>query len=116
MGRLRYLNPFRIRDAARQIRRITGGGGPKRLRLLSVGHPAGVIVPTSRITLEVEARDGTKTKFEPELPVPWPYAWTWRLARLLKVPLVRSVEPEHVRLTLPVPHRRGPAKVKTESS
>src|SRR5262245_47051114 len=96
MSRLRYLSPFRIRAVARQVRRITGGAGRKRLRLLSVGHPAGVIVPTSRITLEVEARDGSKTRFEPELPVPWPYAWTWRLARLLNVPLVRSVEPEKV--------------------
>lgn len=110
MSRLRYLNPFRIRDAARQIRRISGGGGPRRLRLVSVGHPEGVIVPTSRITLEVEARDGTKSRFAPELPVPWPYAWTWRLARLLKVPLVRSVEPEHVRFSVPIPHRRGAAR------
>ena len=109
MNRLRYLNPFRIREAARQIRRLSGGGGPRRLRLVSVGHPQGVIVPTSRITLEVEARDGTKQRFEPELPVPWPYAWTWRLARLLNVPLVRSVEPEHVRFSVSVPHRRRPA-------
>jgi hypothetical protein len=109
MSRLRYLNPFRIRDAARQIRRISGGG-PRRLRLVSVGHPEGVIVPTSRITLAVEARDGTKTKLEPELPVPWPNAWTWRLARLLKVPLVRSVEPEHVSFSVAIPHRRGAAR------
>jgi hypothetical protein len=107
VGRLRYLNPFRIRDAARRIRRISGGGGPKRLRLVSLGHPQGLIIPSSRITLEVETRNGTKTMFQPALPVPWPYAWTWRLARLLRVPLVRSVEPEHFRFSVPVPRRNG---------
>lgn len=105
MGKLRYLNPFRLRAAARQIRSLTGGGGPKRLRLVSVGHPSGVIIPTSRITLEVETKDGSKTTFEPEVPVPWPYAWSWRLARLLNVPLVRSVEPEHFSVSLPIPRR-----------
>ena len=105
MSRLRYLNPFRIREAARQIRRVSGGGGPKRLRLVSVGHPAGIFIPTSRITLEVEARDGTKTRFEPDVPVPWPYAWTWRLAHKLGVPLVRSVEPEKLSFSVPVPRR-----------
>ncbi len=96
MGKLRYLNPCLIRDVARQIRRASGGGGPKRLRLVSVGHPRGVLIPTSRIVLELEVRDGTKTRFEPEVPVPWPYAWSWRLAHRLGVPLVRSVEPEKV--------------------
>lgn len=107
VGRLRYLNPFRIRAVARQIPQLTGGGGPRRLRLVSVGHPQGVIVPTARIVLEVEAKDGSTTKFEPEVPVPWPYAWSWRLARLLKVPLVRSVEPEHLSFSVGVPRRRA---------
>jgi hypothetical protein len=105
VSRLRDLNPFRIRDAARQIRRVSGGGGQKRLRLVSIGHPAGIFIPTSRITLEVEARDGTKTRFEPDVPVPWPYAWTWRLAHKLGVPLVRSVEPEKLSFSVPVPRR-----------
>jgi hypothetical protein len=107
VSRLRYLNPFRIRAAARQIRQLSGGGGPRRLRLVSVGHPQGVIIPTSRILLEVEAKDGSKTMLEPAVPVPWPYAWSWRLARLLRVPLVRSVQPEHFSFSLPIPRRRG---------
>lgn len=105
MSRLKYLNPFRLRAAARQLRSVSGGGGPKRLRLVSVGHPQGIVIPTARITLEVEAKDGTKTKFEPEVPVPWPYAWSWRLARLLKVPLVRSYEPERASFAVDVPRR-----------
>jgi hypothetical protein len=64
-----------------------------------------VIIPTSQIVLEVEAKDGSKTRFEPAVPVPWPYAWSWRLARLLKVPLVRSVEPEHLSFSVGVPRR-----------
>ncbi len=105
MSRLRYLNPCLIRSVARDVRRAAGGGGPKRLRLVSVGHPAGLVIPSSTVTLEVEARDGTKTRFTPELPVPWPYAWSWRLARLLRVPLVSSVEPEDLSVSVAVPRR-----------
>jgi hypothetical protein len=105
MKKLKYLNPFFIRDTARRIRELSGGGGPKRLRLVGVGHPEGLIIPTATVTLEVTAKNGKKTKFTPEVPVPWPYAWTWRLARLLKVPLVRSVEPEHLSFSVPVPRR-----------
>ena len=105
MGRLRYLNPFRIREAARQVRAISGGGGPKRLRLVSVGEPRGIVIPIARVVLEVEATNGTKARFEPGVPVPWPYAWTWRLARLLRVPLVRSFDAERFGFTVPVPRR-----------
>lgn len=38
------------------------------------------------------------------------YLNPFRLARLLKVPLVRSVEPEHVSFSVPVPQRRGAAR------
>jgi len=105
VSRLRYLNPFRIRDAARRVRELSGGGGPKRLRLVSIGHPEGLVIPTARIELEVESKNGTKTRFSPEVPVPWPYAWSWRLARRLGVPLVRSVEPEQFGFSVPVPRR-----------
>ena len=105
MKRLRYLNPFRIRAAAREIKRMRKGGGPARIRLARIGHPEGIVVPTAEIELQVQAKDGTVTTFKPALPVPWPYAWSWRLARLLKVPLVRSLDPERVRFTLGVPRR-----------
>jgi hypothetical protein len=105
MSRLRYLNPFRIRDAARSIREISGGGGPAAIRLAGVSRPEGWVIPTARINLEVIARDGTVAQFSPALPVPFPYAWTYRLARLLHVPLVSSVDPERLRLRLPIPGR-----------
>ncbi len=38
--------------------------------------------------------------------MPFPYAWAWRIARLLGVPLVRSVEPDKVGFEVSVPGRR----------
>ena len=103
MSRLRLFNPFRIRAAVREIRRVQGAGGPKRVRLVSVGHPQGIIVPISEVTIEVESRDGTLSRFATALPVPWPYAWAYRIARKLGVPLVSALEPEHFRFELGVP-------------
>ena len=105
MSSLRYLNPFFIRDAVRQIRRVMGGGGPKLVRLVSVGHPEGVLIPTATVTIEVETKTGRKERFEPALPVPWPYAWSYRIARRLGVPLVRSVDPEKLSFEVAVPRR-----------
>lgn len=105
MSRLRYLNPFRIRAAVREIRKVAGAGGPRKLRLVSVGHPEGWLVPTSEIVLEVEAKDGSVSKFAPALPVPWPYAWAYRVARKLGVPLIKAYEPERAGFEVGVPRR-----------
>ena len=105
MSRWSLLNPFRIRDAARKIRETAGGGGPKAIRLAGVSHPEGWIIPIARITIEVIAKNGTVTRFEPGLPVPFPYAWTYRLARLLRVPLISRVNPERIRAEFPIPGR-----------
>jgi len=104
---LRYLNPFRIRAAVRTIRRVFSDGGPKVIRLVEIGDPVGLIIPTATVTLEVEGRGGRKERFQPALPVPFPYAWTYRIARRLGVPLVRSLEPRRARFELAVPRRRG---------
>jgi hypothetical protein len=103
--RLRYLNPFFIRDAVRQIRRVLGGGGPKLVRLVGVGEPEGILIPTATVTIEVETRTGRKERFEPALPVPWPAAWAYRIARRLGVPLVRDLKPEKVGFEVKVPRR-----------
>ena len=105
MGRLRYLNPFRIRNAVREIRRISGAGGPTKLRVVSIGHPEGWILPSTEIVLEVEAKDGSVSRFAPALPVPWPYAWAYRIARRLGVPLVRAYDPEKPGFEVAVPRR-----------
>ena len=105
MKAIRYLNPFRIRAAVREIRRVMGAGGPKAVRLAGVDHPSGWLLPSSTVTIEVEGRDGRVETFCPEVPVPFPYAWAWRIARALRVPLVRSLEPERIGFELPVPGR-----------
>ena len=105
MKRLRYLNPFLIRRAVRDIRRVVGAD-PKLVRVLGVGHPEGWFVPTSTIELEVEGKNGRKERFSPVIPIPFPYAWAWRIARRLNVPIVRSVEPEKLGFSVPVPGRR----------
>lgn len=107
MRALRLLNPLRIYRAAKQIKAVAGGGGPAAVRLAGVGRPAGLIIPTSEITLEVLARDGTTTRFTPALPVPFPYAWAYRVARRLGVPLVSSLDPERIDVRLTVPRRGG---------
>jgi hypothetical protein len=105
VSRLRYLNPFRIRDAVRRIREVSGGGGPAAVRLAGISHPRGWFIPTSRVTLEVIARDGTVTSFAPAVPVPFPYAWAYRIARRLHVPLVSSFDPERFEANVPIPGR-----------
>ena len=105
MSRWSLLNPFRIRDAARRIRETAGGGGPKAIRLAGISHPEGLIIPTARITIEVIAKDGTVTRFEPGLPVPFPYAWAYRVARLLHVPLISRVNLERIRAEFLIPGR-----------
>ena len=105
MSRLRYLNPFRIRAAVREIRRVMGNDGPSAVRLAGVDHPRGWLLPTSTVTIEVIGRNGARERFCPEVPVPFPYAWAWRIARALHVPLVSDVEPERWSVRLPVPGR-----------
>ena len=105
MKRLRYLNPFWIRAAVCEIRRVFADGRPRLVRIVGVDHPRGWILPSSTVTIEVEGANGRKERFCPELPVPFPYAWAWRIARRLGVPLVRSVEPETLGFEVPVPGR-----------
>ena len=55
MSRMRYLNPVRIYHAVRDVRRVLGGGGPKLVRLVGIGPPEGIFVPTASIRIEVES-------------------------------------------------------------
>ncbi len=80
-----------------------GKGGPKEVRLAGIDRPAGWILPTATMTIEVLGKDGRVERFCPEVPVPFPYAWAWRIARRLGVPLVRSSE--NLKVKVPVPRR-----------
>ena len=84
--------PSQLRDRARAIGRINDGGGPRRLRLVRVGRPRGLFLPSSEATLEVETVSGEVVRLRPELPVPFFYAWAYRLARRLRLSLASTLE------------------------
>jgi hypothetical protein len=100
-----WLNPFNLYRTARDARRVASGGGPVALRLKSIGHPRGWIFPASTVSLEVVGKDGGVTPFEPQFPVPFPFAWSYRLARMLGVPLISDLKPEWFSTELKVPGR-----------
>ena len=102
-----YLNPFAIRRAASDVRSVASGGGPAELHLKGISHPKGWIFPYAEVTLDVVGKDGKTTTFTPELPVMFPLAWCYRLARILKVPLIKDVDPGKISARLDLPWRRG---------
>ena len=101
----RLLRPKYIREAVRQLTIVRKHGGPKRFHIVHVGRPHGLILNVSELELEVEAKDGTRHKIETAVPLPFFYAWAYKLARLLHVPLVSSLDPERLRFSVPVPGR-----------
>jgi len=102
MGRLRYLNPFKIRSAVRDIRRASSGGGPKVLRLTHVGEPRGIF-PVAEVEFEVEAMDGSVNSFATGVPVPWPVGWAYRIARKLGIPVISDIDHDEITARVPVP-------------
>ena len=108
----KLLRPKYIREAARQIGIVRNHGGPKRIHVLHVGRPHGLIVNASDLLLEVEAKDGTHHRIETAVPLPFLYAWAYRLSRILHVPLVSWLDPERVHFSVSVPRRgsRRPAQ------
>lgn len=92
-----------LRDTARAIERINDGGGPRRLRLVRVGRPDGLFLPSSEATVEVETVSGKVVRLTSVLPVPFFYAWAYRLTRRLGLPLASTLDPEDLALEVPVP-------------
>jgi hypothetical protein len=68
-----------------------------------VGRPHGLFLPSTEATVEVETASGNVVRLSPELPVPFFYAWGYRLARRLGVPVASTLDPEDVSVELPVP-------------
>lgn len=91
-----YLNPLKLRDTARNVRRIAAGGGPSSLRLDGIGRPTGCLLPSSTIGLQVTSRDGSSARFDPAIPVPLLFAYGYRIARGLGLPLIASFDPEDI--------------------
>jgi hypothetical protein len=86
---------------------MAAGDGPSRLRVRGLGRPAGLIIPSSRLKLEIEARNGAKTRLEPEIPVPFLYAWAYRLSRRVGLPVISSHDPENLKFSVPLPKIRS---------
>jgi hypothetical protein len=100
MGLLKVVN---LRQLA-GLRDIATGGGPKIISLVRVGEPRGLLVPRSELTVEIEARNGTKVQLDPTVPMPFVLGWTVRLARTLNAPLVSAVDPESLSFSVRLPH------------
>jgi hypothetical protein len=100
----------RAPGAIGRLRRMADGGGPRRLRVRGLDRPTGLIVPSSRLKLEFEMRNGSKARWEPEIPIPFPYAWGYRLSRRLGVPVISSHDPENLAFSIPLPRLRGKAR------
>ena len=91
---MRLLNPFKLWEYGSGLHRVAAGGGPRSVRLVSVSAPEGLIVQASEVVLEVHAKDGSKVRLDPQIPMPFLIGWGIRLARALKVPLISDVKPE----------------------
>jgi hypothetical protein len=100
---MKIPRPKQIKGAFRGYRDIRRGGGPKHVRLNSVSRPEGFFLPTSEMDLSVETRKGGTVRFTQPVPVPWPYAWGYRVARKLGLPLASTLDPEDVSFGLGVP-------------
>lgn len=92
-----------LRDTAKGVKRVHDAGGPKRVRLTRVERPKGWIFPTSTAVLDVETESGDTVRIDPLLPVPFLFAWGYRLARRLGVPFASDIDPEDVSFALPIP-------------
>jgi hypothetical protein len=108
----RFLSRKRIRLALQALKSVRAGGGPRRIKLVDVAEPKGVIVPTAMATFEVEALDGTSNRIEVPLPMPFLYGWSYRLGRALHLPLLSSFDPKKVRFDIKVPRRRREADLR----
>ena len=86
---------------------MASGGGPSRLRVQGVSQPTGLIIPSTRLKLEIETKNGAKTRWEPEIPLPFLYAWAYRLSRRLGLPVVSSLDPEDLSFSVMLPRGRS---------
>lgn len=104
-----YLNPMRMWRTGRGVHDVWRGGGPGTVRLEGIGRPRGWILPSSRIALEIVARDGRVIEIQPEIPLPPLASLGYRLAHRLGVPIVGTVDPEKLGFDLKVAEPRPPA-------
>jgi hypothetical protein len=68
-------------------------GDIQSARLISVSEPKGLFSPSSEVTVELEGEDGKVHNFSHDVPVPFPYAWGYRLGKRFNLPILRSFDP-----------------------
>ena len=100
-----YLNPVKLARTAGDVKQVVSGGGPRSLRLIGIGYPRGIILPRVPVSLEIVGRDGSRTAFEPELPVGLLAGYGFRIARWLHLPLIRDLDPQSTHVEVRIPGR-----------
>lgn len=96
-----------LKANAADAKAIADGGGPARVELVKLGKPKGLVFTGSEVIVDVTTRDGSVVRIESEIPVPFPYAWAYRVGRKLNVPVVRAVDPENFAFEFKVPFTRA---------
>lgn len=100
-----YLNPVSLARTAGDVKSVVSGGGPRSVRLTGIGDPRGIFLPRVPVSLVVMGRDGSRTPFEPELPVGLPLGYGYRIARWLHLPLIRDLDPQSMHAEVRIPGR-----------
>lgn len=98
-----WLDPRNFVGGIRDVRKILRGGGPRYVRLAGIGQPKGLLIPSAEVRVEIQAKDGSTVELQPRVPIPFPYAWAYRLARRIGVPLISDLDPDRIRFGLAIP-------------
>ena len=72
-----------VRDA-----HALASGDIQHARLVEVGDPKGILNPESTVVLELEDENGTVHRFDRDVPVPFPIAWSHRLGKRFNLPFL----------------------------
>ena len=81
----------KVRGTVDDARRFMSGE-IQEARLVEVGDPKGLLNPESTVVLELEGEDGTTHRFERDVPIPFPAAWSYRLGKRFNLPLLGGTD------------------------
>jgi hypothetical protein len=65
-------------------------GDIQHARLVEVRDPKGILNPESTVVLELEDENGTVHRFDRDVPVPFPMAWSYRLGKRFNLPFLAA--------------------------
>lgn len=88
---------MRLRNSAREWISLFAEGRPRSLRLVSAEAPKGFILnPDAAVTLAVESKSGVPKQHTQDVPVPRLYAFFWKLATWVRLPLPKRLDFERM--------------------